>query len=193
MEGRAISLSDFAIISQIVGVLAVIASLIFVGLEIRHNTITARAATLQSNAMYWQDFFAMVGDPKYGKSYAKGAAGRDDLTGEEFGQFFFMCRAIFMGCENQHYQYRKGMIEADAYAGYAATIREQIASQPGVRAMWSLVRHTYGTDFQNFLDKQIASIPARETHSTREKWGATLAAQRSANADAEGAKPVPDT
>jgi hypothetical protein len=151
--------------------------LIFVGLEIRHGTITSRAATLQANAAYWQDFFAMAGDPRYGKSFAKGAAGRDDLTGEEFGQFFFLCRAIFMGCENQHYQYRQRMIDADAYKGYTATIREQIASQPGVRAMWSVVRHTYGTEFRTFLDEQIASVPVREANSVRDKWRSEIAAQ----------------
>lgn len=137
----------------------------------------------------------MAADPKYGKNFAKGAAGRDPLSGEEFGQFFFMCRAIFMGCENQHYQYRKGMIDADAYTGYTATIREQIASQPGVRAMWSLVRHTYGTSFQTFLDEQIKNIPERQAYSMRAEWNAAISAQSSANADAilaaAKAKPAP--
>ncbi len=177
------SLSDLANLSQIVGALAVVASLIFVGLEVRHNTTTARAATLQSNSAYWQEFFAMIGDPKYGKSYAKGAAGKDELTGEEFGQFFFMCRAVFMGCENQHYQFRQGLIDTDAYRGYEATIREQIAALPGVRAMWSLVRHTYGRDFQQFFDKQVASASMNKTNSMLEKWKSALAAQRTVGSD----------
>ncbi|MBS0125091.1 hypothetical protein [Thetidibacter halocola] len=118
------------------------------------------------------------GRPPYGKSYAKGAAGREDLTGEEFGQFFFLCRAIFMGCENQHYPYRQRMIDADAYRGYAATIREQIASQPGVRAMWSVVRHTCGAGFQAFLDQQIAGFPVLEACSMREKWASEVTAQK---------------
>lgn len=175
------SLSDLANLSQIIGALAVVGSLIFVGLEIRQNTITSRAATLQSNAAYWQDFFAMIGDPKYGKSYATGAAGKDELTGEEFGQFFFMCRAIFMGCENQHYQFRQGLIDQDAYRGYEATIREQIAALPGVRALWSVVRHTYGHDFQQFFDKQIESVSMHPAYSMQEKWRNALVSQRTAD------------
>lgn len=163
-----LTLSDVVDLSQIAGAVAVIASLIFVGLQIRHNTTTARAATLQANAQYWQDFFAMAADPVYGKSYARGAAGRADLTGEEFGQFFFLCRAVFMGCENQHYQFTRGLIDADAYRGYEATIREQIAAQPGVRAMWTLVRHSYGTEFQTFFDRQVALAEERAAQSAHD-------------------------
>jgi hypothetical protein len=175
--GADISLTDLAVVAQIIGALAVVASLVSVGLEIRHNTLTSKAATLRANAAYWLDFFAMAGDPRYGRSFAKGAAGRQDLAGDEFDQFLFLCRAIFMGRENQHSQYRQRMIYADAYEGDTATIREQIASQPGVRAMWSVVRQTYGTEFQSFLDEQIASLPVRGACAVREKWNSEIAAQ----------------
>jgi hypothetical protein len=40
-----------------------------------------------------------------------------------------------MGCENQHYQYRLGLLDREAYDGYKTTIKEQIAAFPGIRAM----------------------------------------------------------
>ena len=178
-------LSQISAIADLLAATGVIASLIFVGLEIRHNTIISRAATLQQNAAYWQAFFAMAGDPKYGKSFAKGAAAREELSGDEFGQFFFMCRAIFMGCENQHYQYRKRMIDEDEYEGYTATIREQIVSQPGVRAMWSVVRHTYGAQFQSFLDKLVEEASVRQANSTKAKWKQAISSQ-TVHGDVEG-------
>jgi len=62
-----------------------------------------------------------------------------------------------MECENQHYQYRVGLLDREAYAGYITTIKEQIAAFPGIRAMWQLVGHSYSKDFAAFMDEQIAA------------------------------------
>ncbi len=165
-----ISLNDWVGISQIISAVALIASLIFVGIQIRNNTTNARAGTLQANLMFWQDFFSMMVDPETGRTYSRGAAGKTDLTGAEFGQFFFQCRIIFMGCENQHYQFTQGLIDPDAYRGYETTIREQIATQAGVRAMWSLQRQSYGTAFKKFFEEQIVKAAQLEDHSTHDMW-----------------------
>ena len=52
-QGRGMSLEQWADLSQIVGGLAVVASLIFVGLQLRQNTDAIRASTSQAHsAMY---------------------------------------------------------------------------------------------------------------------------------------------
>ena len=168
------TIADLANIAQIVGSIAVIASLIFVGLQIQQNTRVTRATALQMNADYWLNYFTLLADKELSQVYSKGALGRGDLEGAQFGQFFFLCRATFMGCENQHHQYLSGLLDADAYKGYEATIREQIADFPGVRAMWQLVKHTYGTEFVKFLDKQIGSTPAHVRGSFQGQWRALI-------------------
>lgn len=76
-----------------------------------------------------------------------------------------------MGCENQHYQYRLGLLDKDAYAGYQTTIREQIAAFPGIRAMWQLVRQSYSATFAAFMDEQIAALPqAHQSESAFLQW-----------------------
>lgn len=175
------TLADLANIGQIVGALAVVASLIFVGLQVHQNTKATRATALQMNADYWLTYFTLLANRQFGDVYAKGALGREELESAEFNQFFFLCRATFMGCENQHHQYLSGLLSKDAYRGYEATIREQIAAFPGVRAMWQLVRHTYGRDFATFLDAQIASSDARARGSMRSQWSELVAAGASAS------------
>lgn len=176
LQGMAMTLLDLANIGQVIGAVAVVASLIFVGLQIRQNTKANRASTLQMNADYWLTYLTTLADDRFSALYSKGALGREELDGAQFGQFFFLCRATFMGCENQHYQYRTGLLDEDAYRGYEATIREQIAAFPGVRAMWQLVKHTYGTEFVNFLDMQIAKTPAHDRGSMQKRWRELLTA-----------------
>ena len=103
-----------------------------------------------------------------------GASGRGKLDQQQFVQFFMLCRATFMGCENQHYQYRAGFLDRDAYAGYETTIKEQIAAFPRIRAMWQLVRHSYSKDFVAFMDGKISALPAHEPQSAFEKWQALV-------------------
>jgi hypothetical protein len=170
---------DLANIAQIVGSMAVIASLIFVGLQIRQNTKVTRATALQMNADYWLNYFTLLADKQLSEVYSKGALGRVELEGGQFGQFFFLCRATFMGCENQHHQYLSGLLDHDAYKGYEATIREQIADFPGVRAMWQLVKHTYGTEFVKFLDKQIEGTEPHARGSFQRQWRGLIQARTS--------------
>lgn len=164
------TLVDLANIGQAVGSLAVVASLVFVGLQVRQNTKANKATTLQMNADYWLTYLTTLADKRFSDLYSKGALGREELDGGQFGQFFILCRATFMGCENQHYQFRAGLLDEDAYRGYEATIGEQIAAFPGVRAMWQLVKHTYGNEFAVFLDKQIASMDAHNRGSIQKQW-----------------------
>ena len=170
------TLVDLANVGQVVGALAVFASLVFVGLQVRQNTKAARATALQMNADYWLSYFALLADKQLSEVYSKGALGREELEGSQFGQFFFLCRATFMGCENQHHQYLSGLLDDDAYRGYEATIREQIAAFPGIRAMWQLVKHTYGTEFVTFLDAQIAATSEHRQGSIQKQWKALVAA-----------------
>jgi hypothetical protein len=176
------TLSDAANIGQLVGALAVVGSLIFVGLQVRQNTRSNQASTLQLNADYWLSYLATVADPGFSKVYAMGASGK--LDQQQFGQFFLLCRATFMGCENQHYQYRLGLLDKDAYAGYQTTIREQIAAFPGIRAMWQLVRHSYSTTFAAFMDEQISAMPqTHESDSAFQRWQGLVQTQsRTVNA-----------
>lgn len=171
------TLTDLANFGQLVGGIAVVASLLFVGFQIRLNTRANRASTLQMNADYWLAYLTSLADAETSVVYSKGALGREDLSASEFGRFFLICRATFMGCENQHHQYRSGLLDAEAYRGYQATIREQIAAFPGIRAMWELVKHTYSEDFAAFLDAQIEAAPDRDRGSMLARWRALVAHQ----------------
>jgi len=172
------TLSDLANLAQIIVALAVIASLIFVGLQIRQNTKSAKSSTLQLNADHWLNYFSIISDPKFTDIYAKGSLGSDDLDQNQFRQFFLLCRATFMGMENQHYQFQHGLLDSDTYAGYRVTVREQILAFPGIRAMWRLVRHSYGADFVAFMDKQIADAPVHQDSAFR-KWKELVVIQKS--------------
>jgi len=173
-----LTLSDAANIGQVFAALGVILSLIFIGWQVRQNTKSLRSSTLQRNTDLWFGWFALVADPRFAVVYAKGSSGRD-LDQTEFSQFFILCRALFMGMEDQHYQYRHGLLDSDAYRGYEIVVREQIIAFPGIRAMWQLTRHSFGADFVSFIDKLIAETSV-DQKSVHKDWSELIAARRAA-------------
>ncbi len=94
--------------------------------------------------------------------------------GQVTGAAAVVASLILVGCKNQHCQFWNRLIEWNAYQGYTATIREQIAAFHGIRAMWRLVRHICAKDFAEFLDQQIASVPVHERASMFDRRRAEL-------------------
>ena len=78
-RGNVMTLSDWGNLGQVIGALAVVASLIFVGFQIRQNTKSNQATALQLNADYWLNFITKIADPNLSMIYATGASGQDKL------------------------------------------------------------------------------------------------------------------
>jgi hypothetical protein len=170
------NITDLAHIADIVAAIGVIGSMIFVGVQVRQSTRSIRSSTLQQQANQlqqyaeqWQKYYASLSDPKVAATFAKALAGRD-LDQAEYGQFLLMCRALFISAESLHYQYQQGLIDKEVYARLQLAMQEQLFAFPGIRAMWQLTRHYYGSDFVESLDEIVASAPIHQRQSSYKKW-----------------------
>ncbi len=177
------SFSEIANIGEFIGGIGVLCSLIFVGLQIRQNTASVRASTLQANTAYWTNFLTALARSELVDIYGKGISGSPHLDRKEFGQFFLLTRAYFLGLENQHYQYVHGLLDPEKFAAYEIAVREQTFAFAGIRAIWEIVRHGYSPDFVAFVERQIALTPMHQD-SVFDRWKTLAAAQRAKAADA---------
>jgi len=66
------TLSDWANIGQVIGALAIVASLIFVGFQVRQNTKSNQVTALQLNADYWLNYISKLADPKIQRNLCEG-------------------------------------------------------------------------------------------------------------------------
>jgi hypothetical protein len=72
--------------------------------------------------------------------------------------------------ESLHYQFQQGLIDKGAYMRAQVSIQEELFAFPGIRAMWQLTRHYYGSEFAEFLDEIVASTPIHQRQSSYKKW-----------------------
>lgn len=163
-------LNELANLGEFISGIAVIASLIYLALQIRQNTTSVRSATLAGNTDTFANLLLMMADPKNVGAYIYGSAGRQDIRPKEFTQFQLQCRALFVAFENQHYHYRNGLLDAETYKGYDRSIQSSILLLRGFRLYWQLHRQEFSPVFMAHVDKMIAATPEVSGTQLIERW-----------------------
>jgi hypothetical protein len=149
------TLEELAYISQIVGVVAVLASLIFVGLQIRQNT---RALKATSHHAVTDSFNAInnliVSDPKMARLWRLGMAGMEGFDEDERVSFSFMALAYMRIFETLYYQYSNGTLDKKLFDAELKTLKWSVTN-PGFRAWWAVNPISLSAEFRAFIDGLI--------------------------------------
>jgi len=164
------NLADLASIAEIVGGLAVVISLIYLAIEVRQNTNSVRNATLQSNTAIWSSLLSGLTAPGVIEAYSAGISGKPDIQPLQYTQFFLLSRSLFVAFENQYYQYRKGALDQETYAGYERAISEQLLAFQGFRYWWQQNRGVFSPAFVQRVDEMIQRTPVAAPNKFIEEW-----------------------
>ena len=149
-------LSQLSDLSQIVSALAVVASLVYVGFEIRQNTDASRAATRQAIAETDFEYVGATLDPLLLVEAEAKYEGGTDLTLAE--RFILRERQHlnFRIFENAYYQYRAGLLEPQTWERYRWIISRLLAVNDAANAMWE----RFGPSFDESFKAEVAAIRA---------------------------------
>ncbi|MEJ8569397.1 hypothetical protein [Elongatibacter sediminis] len=151
---------------QIVGIFALVASLIFVGIEVRQNSTATRSAT---NAAIKDSFrelnLVIASSPELTLALVANAENPDDAPPEQKVQILAMFRALFHIWSNVHRQYLNGTLdqalydavvqEVSMHAGRARGTESVDDAERRARQMrwaWESERFIFNSDFQLFID-----------------------------------------
>jgi hypothetical protein len=100
---------------EVLGLVAVAVSLVFVGLEVRQNTIASRAAAYQEHGSHLSDqWLALAQDPELTRVYLADESNWAALTETEKAQLTSLWIAIFRNYETLLLQVEEGLLDQDA-------------------------------------------------------------------------------
>jgi hypothetical protein len=154
------SLSDLAAIGSLVSVVAVLISLLYMSQQTRQNTKHTKAQIQQGRTDGIVDWLnALAADPSLLETYLRGAAGDPSLSDVDAARFVVLSTARFYSYEDQFYQHKEGLLDDVRYAGVIKAARGNLR-YPGSRASWTLMRDTFDTPFQDFMDGIMRETPA---------------------------------
>jgi hypothetical protein len=143
--------------SQIVAVVGIFASLIFVGLQVRQNTKALRAT---SHHAVTDSFNAinnmMANDPAFARRWRLGMAGAEELNEDERVSFSFMSLAYMRIFETLYYQYNNGTLDKKLFDAELQTLKWSLTEEhPGFLAWWANNPISLSAEFRAFIDGLI--------------------------------------
>lgn len=144
-------------VGQAITVLAnvgVIASILFLGLEIRQNTQTQRlSAAQQVFGLAYTNSLALAADPANSEILFAWIAGQE-LTPVERNRLDLSLQAIMTAHRQVHYQYESGFLDQEIFDAYerraAALFQEPLAVGWWVENQWR-----FAESFQDYVDGVI--------------------------------------
>lgn len=149
-------LSDWAEVAEIIGAVAIVASLVFVGSEIRNNTGAVRTATIQSiaeqsNAMDLE-FATDENLPRLISLMFDEDISREALTGEDRMRLDMAIRVALRRVENIYLHVESGVLDRNAFRRIGfAFYQTKFAGE-----YWSTARDGFDPKFVLFMDEKIA-------------------------------------
>ena len=164
------SLEQAAYLSQVIAAVAVLASLLFVGVQIRQNTRSQRMVAVSSlaTAIAAINVPAME-SPELGEALSKTLQDWNSASREQRIVAHYFLFSFFKLSESVWYQRRANVFEEGQWIGWE-TLLCSIYHTEGVRnGWWPLRKNAYSPEFQAHLAR--SERPAAEIGSLSEIFG----------------------
>ncbi len=158
------TLEEFNYIAEIIASIAVIASLLYVALQIKQNTAATQATAAQSFAEVDNGFVGLINSShNLADILHRGAMGLSELKGGELIQFMAFHDAAFMAIQSAYCQWDKGALDNRLWNSFKQAILDLLV-QPGQREWWQHRCHWYDAGFREYVDSAAKSEPAKPMH-----------------------------
>jgi hypothetical protein len=146
------SLSDLAAVGSFISGLAVLASLIFVGFQLKQNTEAVRAAASQAHSQNWQQItLPVVESGDFARVWRLGLDDVGCLTEDERVRFYAFAGAALRFFEGARLQWRHGQLDKEHWHNVEKTAID-FAATPGFKAYWAARRHWLSPEFQKWYE-----------------------------------------
>jgi hypothetical protein len=144
-------------VAELLGALGVIASLIYLAVQIRQNTTAVRSSTYQALTDSSMNFSALVaGDPSLTLLFDLGMSDFLALDHEEQVRFGFLMQSYVRMLENSFHQHRDGMLDEERWVRPSRTLKNA-ATQPGFVQWWQSSRTPFSPAFEAYVREEIES------------------------------------
>jgi hypothetical protein len=148
-------------IAELLGALAVVASLLYLAAQVRQNTRQARLAAHQATVHeLGHALRAQAQDREWAALLSRAVQGLDGLDRVERLQFLSHVGSIFRLYESAYLHYREGVLDPRFWNGFERAISDVIG-YPGIREALALRGHHLTDEFNAFLDDLMASSTPR--------------------------------
>ena len=149
-------------VAESAAALGVIASLIYLATQIRHNTRASSVeAKLATTGMLNEFLNMFITDTDLYDLFMRGRAAPDDLSEDEYRQFSNLVMKTFWFGSAAHFQLRTGTLRKEDWREIESILEFWLDGE-GVRRWWRRFGHRrFGKSFAEFVDTELARAEAK--------------------------------
>jgi hypothetical protein len=119
------ALADIAAVAEILGLVAVVPSLIFVGVQLARSNREARAATIQATMDSDREASATLAE--HAETWDKVVTGAPLADGAETRRAILLFNVLMVDTEGRYHQYQTGFLDAKAWQARYAASRKMVS------------------------------------------------------------------
>lgn len=158
------TIQEWGALGELVGGIAIIISLIYVGFQIRQNT---RATQMSAAHSYLDTQNGYVGLINQSDTLAdildRGVSDLGNLQRGEAIQFSAFHDQSFSSFQTFYIEWRDGVLD-DRLWGYYKHAMADLMFHPGVQIWWSNKKHWYDSEFQEYVEETASSGIGKPMH-----------------------------
>jgi hypothetical protein len=148
-------LKNIALIVEIFGGIAILITLIFVGIQFRENTKATRSATATATIAALADWYIEIGNnSKSSELYYNFMANPDVLTPQQRFQAVMNTHGVFMIFQNSFYLSKEGTLDSEMQNSLTSAILGAL-DQPGFKFYWEQRKSFFFEDFRMYIEDII--------------------------------------
>ena len=151
-------------ISETLGLIIVISSLIYVGREVGQNAKAKRAETMNNMMISWAEAYRGLSDTEsIGNIIWTGVQDPSELSGADRWRFSIQISALFHNYQNAHYQWRIGVYDENSWEAQSHYFVNMM-SLPGIRAIWEERKEMFSKNFREYVETQTLKAAPDENY-----------------------------
>ncbi len=150
-----------AAIGQVLGAGGVIASLVYLTLQIRASTRASAVASKLVSARFQLDYYVLLlQHPELQDIMVRGRKDPASLSREDYHRFSNLLSLAFGSFSAAHFQFRNGSVPESDFLENLITFRYFIHSPGGLQWWNTFGKHLYGPEFIAVVNKEIRDAGA---------------------------------
>ncbi len=139
-------------VSQLVGSIAVVFSVLYLGIQVHRSTRVARLATQDAAATALRDVTKpLMENAELERLWRVGLEDLNALSAQDQARFFHAAYQFLKAFETIHFHYIYGLMDRQLWEGWRGLLRHYVAA-PGIAHYWKLRPEVFSERFRKFVD-----------------------------------------
>jgi hypothetical protein len=154
------TLEQYAYLAEIIAAIAVISSLVYLGVQVRQSNLLARAQTRHELTANLIELLQVPGHNPQLAGLIRRANEGEDLNPDEAEQYLWYMRAVFRHWEDAHYQYRAGLYDEAEFSKQREAWVWVLRRSKAAMGYWNEFRSVASTELVVDVERLLAQTDA---------------------------------